>query len=58
LQIISRTTHRPLAEIIESLPDGILNPILTFPGVRELLAVESIEVAVLREAFQRRYAKL
>ena len=58
LQIISRTTHRPLAEIIESLPDGILNPVLTFPGVRELLAVESIEAAVLREAFQRRYAKL
>jgi ribose 5-phosphate isomerase RpiB len=58
LQFISRTTHRPLAEIIENLPDGILNPVLTFPGVRELLAVESIEAAVLREAFQRRYAKL
>jgi ribose 5-phosphate isomerase RpiB len=58
LKIISRTTHRPLAEIIERLPDDILNPVLTFPGVRELLAVESIEAAVLREAFQRRYAKL
>jgi len=44
--------------IIEKLPDDILNPVLTFPGVRELLAIESIEAVALREAFQRRYAKI
>jgi len=54
LQAISAATHRPMAEIIACLPDDVLLPTLAYPGVKELIQVDSIEFPVLKEAFRRR----
>lgn len=55
LQTISAVTHRPMAEIINSLPGDVLNPVLQYPGVRELIAVDVIDDPLLKDAFQKRY---
>jgi ribose 5-phosphate isomerase RpiB len=58
LEVISRATHCPLAEIVQALPDPVLNPVLTYPGVRALIAAETIAEPDLQRAFQQRYARL
>jgi ribose 5-phosphate isomerase RpiB len=58
LEVISQAAHRPLAEIVQALPDTVLNPVLTYPGIRELIAVETIETLDLKQAFQQRYTRL
>ena len=58
LKAISETTHRSMTDIIQNLPEEILAPVLTYPGVRELVAVDSIEDPALKAAFQQRYARL
>ena len=52
---VSQLTHRPMAEIVRSLPDRVVVPALTFPGVREALAVDTIEDDDLRAALEERY---
>jgi len=37
LETISKCTHRSFAEIIYSLPDQVVRPALTYPGIQELL---------------------
>ncbi len=54
LERISTLTHRPFAEIIESLPDDVVIPALEYPGMKALIAVDSIEDSALRKAFQKR----
>ena len=56
LEEINRLTHHSLADIIERLPDDILLPALTYPGVRDLIAVDTIPDPALQAAFQKRYA--
>jgi ribose 5-phosphate isomerase RpiB len=58
LKAISAAAHRPLAEIVLGLPDHVLNPVLEYPGVTELLKVGAIEDPRLKEAFQQRLARL
>ena len=58
LKDISATAHRPMNEIINTLPDDVLNTVLLYPGVRELIAVETIDDPALKNAFQQRYARL
>lgn len=58
LAAISQAAHRPLSEIVQALNGDILNPVLTYPGVRDLLAVEAIEMPDLKAAFQQRFAQL
>ena len=58
LKTISAVVHRPLAEIVAGLPDDVLNPVLEYPGVRELLKVETIDDRRLKDAFQQRLARL
>ncbi len=58
LQTISAAAHRPMAEIINTLPDDVLNPVLKYPGVQELIAFQTIQDAALKDAFQQRYARL
>lgn len=58
LKKISAISHRSMAEIITTLPDDILNPTLQFPGVWNLIAVETIEDPILMDALQQRYARL
>lgn len=58
LGVISQTAHRPMAEIIGALPDDVVNPVLTYPGVRELIAVETIDAPDLKLALQQSYHHL
>ena len=58
LDNISELVHQPFAKIIDILPDEILHPVLTYPGVKEIIDVETIADRNLNEAFQRRLAKL
>jgi hypothetical protein len=51
---VSAITHRPFAEIIGTLPDDALLPVLEYPGMKELILVDSIEDSALKEAFQAR----
>jgi ribose 5-phosphate isomerase RpiB len=54
LQVISQVTHRSMAEIVEALPDEVIHPVLAYPGVNELIAVETIEDKMLKAALKRR----
>jgi len=58
LNTISQVTHRTLVEIIENLPDDILNPVLAYPGVKELIDTDHIEEETLKVAFLHRFARL
>ncbi len=58
LESISSLAHRPMAEIINNLPDHVLNPVLAYPGVRELIALETISEPALKDALARRYTRL
>jgi ribose 5-phosphate isomerase RpiB len=58
LQTISTNTHRPLAEILESMPASVVNPVLTYSGIRELIYFEAIEDLALRVAFEHRYSAI
>jgi ribose 5-phosphate isomerase RpiB len=54
LERISMVTHRPLAQIIESLPEEVIRPALDYPGVQELIDVPSIQDPELKGALQQR----
>jgi ribose 5-phosphate isomerase RpiB len=54
LEKVSEVTHKPFAEIIAALPDEVIKPAIEFPGIKELIDVDSIEDANLRAAFQKR----
>ncbi len=51
---ISSLAHRPFVEIVKSLPDDVVKPALEYPGMKEILAVDSIEDAALKDALQER----
>jgi len=50
---VSGISHKGFAEIIESLPEDILRPVLEYPGVWELIDVDTIREARLKTAFLR-----
>ncbi|MBD3305427.1 ribose-5-phosphate isomerase [candidate division KSB3 bacterium] len=52
LEDVSRATHRSLAEIIEALPDDVVVPALEYPGMQDLLEIDSIQDAALKAALQ------
>ncbi|HEX9014959.1 MAG TPA: RpiB/LacA/LacB family sugar-phosphate isomerase [Chloroflexota bacterium] len=54
LSAVSAITHRTFAEIIDAMPDQALLPGLTYPGMKELIDVDSITDLPLKEAIQRR----
>ena len=56
LEVVSRLVHCSFAEIIATLPDAILQPVLTYPGVERLIDVDSILQPDVKEAFQARLA--
>jgi hypothetical protein len=58
LNTISRITHRSLTEIIDIMPEEILHPVLTYPGVKELIDTVHIEDEAIRKAFERRFSGL
>jgi len=56
LEDVSAMTHRALAEIIRTLPEDVVLPAIEYPGMRELIAVDSIADTALRDAFLERFA--
>jgi ribose 5-phosphate isomerase RpiB len=54
LERISELAHSPFAGIITTLPDDVIKPALEYPGIEELIDVNSIEDADLKAAFQER----
>jgi ribose 5-phosphate isomerase RpiB len=54
LTSVSAATHLPFAEIIATLPDDIVKPTLDYPGVKELIDVDSIEDEALKTAVLKR----
>jgi len=51
---VSELTHKPFAEIIATLPDDVIRPAIEYPGIEEVIDLDSIEDANLRAAFQAR----
>lgn len=51
LESVSVTTHKNFAEIISSLDDSVLKPVLTYPGIAELIDIDTIEDDEIRKAF-------
>ena len=43
LEEISVATHKDFADILTSLDDKVVKPVLDYPGVKELLDIDSIE---------------
>ena len=54
LRKISATTHSSFAEIISLIDKKILKPVLNYPGVLEIIDVDSIQDNELKEAFRKR----
>jgi ribose 5-phosphate isomerase RpiB len=52
LEKISARTHHPFAEILTALPDEVVRPALDYPGMRELIAVDSITDPELKAVFR------
>jgi hypothetical protein len=47
-----------MVEIINSLSDEVINPVLSYPGVKDLIAVDEIDNPALKKAFQKRFLQL
>jgi len=54
---ISDATHRSMAEIVAALPDRVVVPALTYPGIWELLATDTMEDHELAHALEERHAR-
>ncbi|MBN2049412.1 MAG: RpiB/LacA/LacB family sugar-phosphate isomerase [Spirochaetales bacterium] len=51
---ISRLAHRSFPEIIDTLPEEILTPCLSYPGIGELVQVDTLKDPALKAALQKR----
>jgi ribose 5-phosphate isomerase RpiB len=58
LKDISELTHQSMAEIIARLSGEILNPVLQYPGIRDLILEDETGDPDLKEALYQRYAHL
>lgn len=54
---VSACTHRSFAEIVDILPDSVIDPALAYPGIQALIDVDTIEGSALKAALARRYAR-
>lgn len=51
LDEVSNRTHPSFAKIIGNLPEEVIKPVVNYPGMKELIDVESIENEDLKNAF-------
>ena len=51
---ISSTVHRTFIEIVAQLPDDVVNPALTFPGIREIIDPSTLKDKILATELSRR----
>jgi ribose 5-phosphate isomerase RpiB len=54
LERISDLAHRPFADIIAALPDSVIRPAIEYPGIEQLIDLDSIDDEKLQDAFQKR----
>ena len=54
LKEVSRTVHRSFAEIISSMNESMLQPVLAYPGVLDLIDIDTIQDDNLKGAFKAR----
>ena len=54
LDDISVVTHRPMSEILEKLPDAVVKPVLEYPGIKELLAIDTIRDKEMKSVLSAR----
>jgi ribose 5-phosphate isomerase RpiB len=57
LHDITGATHRSMAEVVRALPDRVVVPALTYPGVWDLLDVDSLQDRELAAALEERYRR-
>jgi ribose 5-phosphate isomerase RpiB len=48
---ISQATHKRFSEIITDLPEKVIRPVIEYPGIKDLIDVESIADPDLKTAF-------
>jgi ribose 5-phosphate isomerase RpiB len=53
LEQVSATTHRPMAEILQGLPEEVVKPVLTFPAFRPVLEQAALADASMRSALEK-----
>jgi len=58
LEGVSAMTHRSMAEIIRVLPDEAVLPAISYPGMKDLIDVDSIADPEMKEALQARMSAL
>ena len=54
LENISAQTHKPFVDIINSLDEDVITPVMNYPGVQDLINANSIEDVRLKECFTRK----
>jgi len=54
LKEVSRTVHRSFAEIISSINESVLRPVLAYPGVLNLIDIDTIQDNKLKSTFKAR----
>jgi len=54
LKDISKVVHRSFEEIISSLDELVLRPVLRYPGIQELISIDSIKNKNLKRTFRKR----
>jgi ribose 5-phosphate isomerase RpiB len=55
LEGVSTIVHRTYVEIIDSLPDVVIQPALEYPGIKDLIDIDTISDENLKAAIRRRY---
>jgi ribose 5-phosphate isomerase RpiB len=50
LKSISQITHHSMAHIIQNLPEEIIRPALNYPGIQEIIEIETIQDQDIRNA--------
>lgn len=50
---ISTATHLPFAKILSALPERVIRPVLDYPGMSELIDVDSLEEGELKEVLKK-----
>jgi len=58
LKAISSAVHHSFAHILDSLPDEVVIPTLTYPGIRDLINIDTIKDEKLKTTFEMRYSTL
>ncbi len=54
LEKVSVDSHKTMTDIVSSLDDAVIKPVLDFPGVKDILAIDSIKDEALKKALQNK----